>query len=140
MEPGHHLLMIRIRTFIESHGIPAVLTPILPILNENIDWNVPLTKFSGGVENLLLARITLTTLPKAVRPSRQQRSRACEFSVLSDHLAWLWSIEKVVVNRITHFRPKGHCVRRNTHRDFSATPRFRAHFVSCVRCQMYLAT
>ena len=40
MECGHHFRGIRILAFIEPHGIPAVLAPVLPILNEHVDGNL----------------------------------------------------------------------------------------------------
>ena len=60
---------VRIVILIELHCIPAVLAPVLPVLHQHIDWNFSPSEFGSGIQNFLLAVISLAALPVSVGPS-----------------------------------------------------------------------
>src|SRR5579863_1037951 len=103
MQRGHHLCGIRVLTFVKPQRVPAILSPVLPILHQNVDRDPSLAKLGSRIENLLLARVTFAALPKSERPARQHRSGPGEFTVLGYDLGGLRSINEVVVNCFTSF-------------------------------------
>ena len=55
MQGRHHRGGIGILALIKAHSIPAILSPVLPILNQDIYRDLPFAKLGGCIENLLLA-------------------------------------------------------------------------------------
>src|SRR5450631_1461627 len=102
MELIHHFFGLRIMILIELHGAPAVLAPVLPVLNQSVDWNFSLAKFGSGIENLLLAVISLSTLQVAVGPLWKQRRFACELTVFGHDAVQLGAVEEVVIDGLPH--------------------------------------
>ena len=52
VQRGHHRCRIGIQALIELHGVPAVFSPILPILNERVNGYLPLSDLRHRIENL----------------------------------------------------------------------------------------
>ena len=68
MQLIQHLFGIRVMVFVELHGTPTVLAPVLPVLHQSIDRNFSLSEFGRSFQNFLLAVISLSTLPIAICP------------------------------------------------------------------------
>ena len=71
-----------LKGLVELHGIPAVFSPVLPILYQCVDWNVSLPEFCRDVEYLVLAGVAFSTLPISIRPFGKQRRVAREVAVI----------------------------------------------------------
>ena len=54
MELVHHLCWIRIELLVKLHGIPAVLAPVLPVLDDKVDRNLLLAESPCSSQELLL--------------------------------------------------------------------------------------
>src|SRR5580692_8220861 len=102
MQLGHHLRRIWIIALVEPQCVPAVLSPVLPVLDQDVDRDLPFAKFGSRIQNLLLAGVALAALPETVCPTWQQRSSTGQIPILSNHLGRFRSIEKVVINAFTH--------------------------------------
>src|ERR1700691_355907 len=118
MQFVHHLRRIGIRAFVELHGVPAVFPPVLPVLNQRVYRNLPRTKIGRCVENLLLARVSFATLPKAVGPAGQHRSRSRKLAVLSNNLVQLRTENEVIIYSASNLRLESHRIRWSAHREF----------------------
>src|SRR5207245_7628954 len=63
---SQHLFGLRIMVFVELHCTPTVLAPVLPVLHQSIDRDFSLAELGRSFQNLLLAVISLSTLPIAI--------------------------------------------------------------------------
>ena len=71
MELVQHLLGVRIMILVELHGIPAIFSPVLPVLHYGVDWDFPLTKLRRDIEDFLLAVIPLSDTANIHRPTSE---------------------------------------------------------------------
>src|SRR5579864_5649846 len=130
MELVEHFFRARIVFLVELHGIPAVFSPILPILHQHIDRDFSFSKFGSCIENLLLAVITLSALPISVGPLRKQGRFTGKLPIFRNDLVQLRAIEKVVINGLTQFGPEGCRIKRRPHCQLNtAGAASRRHFI-----------
>jgi hypothetical protein len=73
MQLFEHFFRPGIVVLVKLHRVPAVLSPVLPVLNQGINRDLSLAKLRCSVEDFLLAVVTLSTLPMTVGPFREQR-------------------------------------------------------------------
>ena len=77
-------LGVRIVGFIKLHGVPAVLTPILPVLNYHADGHLLLFETASRLKNLLRAMETLTTVDISQCPAGYLRTVARQLAIGGD--------------------------------------------------------
>ena len=71
---------------VESHGIPTVLSPVLPVLHQDIDRQLLIAEAIGGLKNLVGRMETFAAVDITQRPSGHQGSDTSQFAVACDNL------------------------------------------------------
>src|SRR5690348_2504092 len=104
------------------HCIPTVLTPVLPVLHEDVNRKFAAAEFRSGIEYLLLARVAFAALPESICPARQQWRATREFPILSDDIFRFRPIKEVVVHRLGCLRAKSHGVRGGASEHLGISP------------------
>src|SRR5579864_6785380 len=136
MELVDSFFRARLVFLLELHCIPAVFSPILPILHQHIDRDFSFPNLGSCIENLLLAVITLSALPISVGPLRKQGRFTGKLPIFRNDLVQLRAIEKVVINGLTQFGPEGCRIKRRPHSQLNpAGAASRRHFVFLIPFQ-----
>src|ERR1019366_3835503 len=65
----NHFLRVWIPCLVKEHAAPVgVATPIIPVLNDVIDWNPAFAVLLRDTQKLIAIRIMLLALPVTIRP------------------------------------------------------------------------
>ena len=79
-------LGVRIVCLVKLHGVPAVATPVLPVLYQHTDGQTLTAETVGGLQDLFRRVETLAAVDIAQRPGRHQRTRPRQVAVGGDDL------------------------------------------------------
>ena len=71
-----HTLGVGVVVFIKLHGVPAVLSPVLPVLDDDVKWQLLLLETIDGLQNLLLRMVSFAAVDVASSPTGQEGSPA----------------------------------------------------------------
>src|ERR1039458_2101582 len=71
-------------SWVERMRAPGVRAPILPILNDGVEGNLPLPEFINHIETLLRRLVALARLPQTKGPIRQHRGSASQRTEAGD--------------------------------------------------------
>ena len=97
--------LINIARILELHGVPVRITsPILPILNDSIQRNFPITVFINHFAQFIRTLITLAALPESKCPKRIKRSLPGQITDSGYHAIRIATINEIIVGTIAHFR------------------------------------
>ena len=101
----NHLGSIIIIGVKKLHCIPKIIaSPILPVLNNTIKWNIQLTIFTYYTNKLVLSAITFLTLKVTITPQRKHRHLPSKSTHLCNNAISIAAIHEVVINTFAHFR------------------------------------
>ncbi len=99
----HHLLWIVETGIHELHGIPQIVAaPVLPVLDNAVEWQTELTIFVDHPGNLMLALVTLARLPESVAPQWKHRHLARDGAHLGYHPVGITAVHEIIVHTVTH--------------------------------------
>ena len=118
-----HLFRIRIAGRVELVAPPLVRQPVLPVLDDVVDRNLPLAELREGAHQLVLGSIALPALPEAEGPLRIQGGLAGEGAVAADNLVIIGARHEVEVQLGLELRPEaqaGLVLRALRHGDLQA--------------------
>ena len=110
MQTVRQRLGVRIMVFIELHGVPAVLAPVLPVLHQHIGRQSLLAETVGRLQDLVGRMEALTAMDIAKSPLRHLGSSACHLAVGGDDLIRRTS-EDGIVHGLCHRRTEGGGIR-----------------------------
>ena len=85
---------------------PLVLLPVMPVLDDVVNRNLPLAELRKRAHELVLRGIALAALPEAEGPLRIQRGLAGEGAVAADDLVIVVARHEVEVQLGLEFRPE----------------------------------
>ena len=77
-------LGVGIELLVKAHGVPTILSPVLPVLHNNIHRHLFLAEAVGGLQNLIRRMETLTTMDIAQCPTGHQGCIARQMTIGSD--------------------------------------------------------
>ena len=94
----------------EARGIELVRTPridrpVLPVLHDVVEGNLPPPELPDHIQRLPGGFIALPRLPQAKGPVWQHRCLAGEQTITGNHLVGRRAIHEVIINAIAHLRP-----------------------------------
>ena len=121
------MLGVELRDHVRGIGIipqiplvsaPAVVSPVLPVLDDEIHGNLVRAKLTGRRQHLRLARITFPALPETIRRLGKQRRFARGLTVAGDDFIGGRAVKKVVINRIADLRTKRRRVAQRARKNF----------------------
>ena len=98
----HHCLGIGVVALVKLHGVPAVLAPVLPVLDQGVNRKVAFAELHSNVQDFLLGMISLPALPESIHPLGKHRRFAGELTIIGNDLIQLRAVEKVVINSLPH--------------------------------------
>ena len=101
-----HLFRIRIAGRVELVAPPLVRQPVLPVLDDVVDRNLPLAELRERAHEFLLRGIALPALPEAEGPLRIQGGLAGEGAVAADNLVIIGTRHEVEVQLGLELRPE----------------------------------
>ena len=79
-------LRIWVKVFVETHGVPPVLTPVLPVLDYHTKRDALALKAVGSLQYLVGRMETFAAVDIAQCPRRNLRTGTCQFAVGGDHI------------------------------------------------------
>ena len=79
-------LGVRIVLLVKLHRVPAVLAPVLPVLDNHANRHLLLTKALGCLQNLVRGMKPFTTMDIAQGPCRHGGTLACQIAIGGNHL------------------------------------------------------
>ena len=105
----YHLLAVGKILSQEVHGIPQVVrAPVLPVLDNTIQWHLQLAVLINNALGFGSALIALFRLPETICPQWEHRYIATQEAHLCNHTIGRTTIHKVIVDHITSLRGKRH--------------------------------
>ena len=121
MELVHHRLGIRVVGLVKLHGVPAILAPVLPVLDQGVHGKLALAELSSNVQDLFLGVIAFPALPVSIHPLGKHRRFAGELAVVRDDLIQCRTIKEVVINGLPHLGAESGRVFRRTRGQLKAS-------------------
>ena len=102
--PSRVAYFINVIRILEAHGIPVgVAAPILPVLNDSIEWNLQLAVFVEHRGELVAGLIALAALPMAQSPEREHRCLTRQLTDAGDNTVLrAVAVDEVVVDARSH--------------------------------------
>ena len=77
-------LGVRIMRFVETHRVPTVFAPVLPVLHNHADGHLLFLKATGRLQDFIRAMETLTTVDVSQCPTGHLWTFACQFTIGGD--------------------------------------------------------
>ena len=101
----NHLLWLRIADWIKFMATPCIFFPVIPILYDIINRNLPLAELLQRISHLILSMVMLPTLPESHRPLRHNWRLARQGAITTDYLIHILACDKVIVDLWIHLAP-----------------------------------
>src|SRR5690348_15143060 len=96
--------------FIPLHGVPAILSPVLPILNDYIHRKLSRPELAGVLKNVVARGVPFAALDEAVRPEGEERNVPGDRTVAGYNLVACGACENDVVEAIGNRGPQNRLV------------------------------
>ena len=110
MDVVQHLLRSRVAGGVKGVTPPLVVFPVLPVLDNIVHRNVPLTQLPQRFYQVLLRSVALAALPEAQHPFGHYGRLAGELAVVLDDIVIIFSGHEVAVQLGLAFAPEGELI------------------------------
>ena len=79
-------LGIGVMVLVETHGVPTIFTPVLPVLHQHVDRQLLTAEAVSRLQNLVGRMKTLTAVDIAQCPTGHQGCLACQLAITGNNL------------------------------------------------------